>query len=109
MPKLVFPGGAFLGCSAGFVNFARIKGSQNALLSGILAAEKAHEALVAGRANDELNDYENSWRDSDFGRDLYNVRNVKPPGRDSVLSWASRWGARHVDERSVQSFNFWRA
>jgi electron-transferring-flavoprotein dehydrogenase len=78
VPKLVFPGGAFIGCSAGFVNFARIKGSHNALLSGILAAEKAHAALVAGRANDELNDYENSWRDSSIGRDLYIVRNVKP-------------------------------
>jgi electron-transferring-flavoprotein dehydrogenase len=78
VPKLVFPGGAFIGCSAGFVNFARIKGSHNALLSGMLAAEKARDAIVAGRANDELNDYESSWRDSEIGRDLYKVRNVKP-------------------------------
>jgi electron-transferring-flavoprotein dehydrogenase len=78
VPKLVFPGGAFIGCSAGFVNFARIKGSHNALLSGILAAEKVHDAIAAGRANDELNDYESSWRDSEIGRDLYKVRNVKP-------------------------------
>ena len=77
-PKLVFPGGALIGCSAGFVNFARIKGSHNAILSGILAAEKACQALAGGRANDELNDYESSWRDSVIGRDLYNVRNVKP-------------------------------
>jgi len=77
-PKLVFPGGALIGCAAGFVNFARIKGSHNAILSGILAAEKAHAALAAGRANDELTDYENSWRDSDIGRDLFKVRNVKP-------------------------------
>ena len=77
-PKLAFPGGALIGCSAGFVNFARIKGSHNAVLSGILAAEKVREALSAGRANDELSAYENSWRDSDIGRDLYNVRNVKP-------------------------------
>ncbi|HSV00394.1 MAG TPA: electron transfer flavoprotein-ubiquinone oxidoreductase [Roseiarcus sp.] len=77
-PKLVFPGGALIGCSAGFVNFARIKGSHNAILSGMLAAEKAHEALRAGRANDELSDYENSWRSSDIGRDLHTVRNVKP-------------------------------
>jgi electron-transferring-flavoprotein dehydrogenase len=60
------------------VNFARIKGSHNAILSGILAAEKAHAALAAGRANDELTDYEDSWRSSDIGRDLYKVRNVKP-------------------------------
>ena len=78
VPKLVFPGGAFVGCAAGFVNFARIKGSHNAILSGMLAAEKTHEALAAGRANDELTDYEHSWRDSDIGRDLYKVRNVKP-------------------------------
>jgi electron-transferring-flavoprotein dehydrogenase len=77
VPKLVFPGGAFVGCSAGFVNFARIKGSHNAILSGILAAEKAREAVAAGRAHDELSDYENSWRRSDIGRDLYSVRNVK--------------------------------
>ena len=77
-PKLVFPGGALIGCSAGFMNFARIKGSHNAILSGMLAAEKVRDALVAGRAHDELSDYENSWRDSDIGRDLYKVRNVKP-------------------------------
>jgi electron-transferring-flavoprotein dehydrogenase len=77
-PKLVFPGGALIGCSAGFVNFARVKGSHNAILSGMLAAETAHAALAAGRANDELADYENSWRDTEIGRDLYNVRNVKP-------------------------------
>jgi electron-transferring-flavoprotein dehydrogenase len=67
-----------IGCSAGFVNFARIKGSHNAILSGMLAAEKAREALAAGRVNDELSDYESSWRDSHLGRDLYKVRNVKP-------------------------------
>ena len=78
VPKLVFPGGAFIGCAAGFVNFARIKGSHNAILSGMMAAETTHAALKAGRANDELADYENSWRDSDIGRDLYPVRNVKP-------------------------------
>src|SRR5271167_4858642 len=78
VPRVVFPGGAFIGCSAGFVNFARIKGSHNAILSGMLAAEKVRDALAEGRTNDELNDYESSWRDSVIGRDLYNVRNVKP-------------------------------
>jgi electron-transferring-flavoprotein dehydrogenase len=77
-PILVVPGGVLIGCAAGFMNFARIKGSHNAILSGILAAEKAHEALSAGRANDELTGYENAWRDSDIGRDLFKVRNVKP-------------------------------
>jgi electron-transferring-flavoprotein dehydrogenase len=78
VPKLSFPGGALIGCAAGFVNFARIKGSHNAILSGILAAEKLHEALAAGRANDEPTAYEEAWRGSDIGRDLFKVRNVKP-------------------------------
>jgi len=78
VPKLVFPGGALIGCAAGFLNYPRIKGSHNAILSGMLAAEKAHEALAAGRRNDELAAYEDSWRGSDIGRDLFKVRNVKP-------------------------------
>ena len=52
-PKLVFPGGALIGCAAGFMNVPRIKGSHNAMLSGILAAEKLHAALAAGRRGDE--------------------------------------------------------
>ena len=49
------------------MNFARIKGSHNAVLSGILAADKIHEALLEGRANDELSAYEDAWRGSDIG------------------------------------------
>ena len=49
MPKLAFPGGALLGCAAGFVNVPRIKGNHNAMLSGIAAAEAAHAAIAAGR------------------------------------------------------------
>jgi electron-transferring-flavoprotein dehydrogenase len=78
VPKLVFPGGALIGCSAGFVNVARIKGSHNAMLSGALAADHAVEALAAGRAGDELAGYEEGWRASPIGRDLSRVRNVKP-------------------------------
>ena len=78
VPKLSFPGGALIGCAAGFLNFARIKGVHNAILSGMLAAEKVHEALGQGRANDELVAYEGAWRGSDIGRDLHKVRNVKP-------------------------------
>ena len=77
VPKLAFPGGALIGCAAGFVNFARIKGSHNAILSGMLVADKVHEALAARRANDKLSAYEAAWRDSDIGADLYKVRNVK--------------------------------
>ena len=78
VPKLTFPGGALIGCSAGFVNVPRIKGSHNAMLSGMLAAEHVHAALAAGRANDEIVGYEEAWRGSEIGRDLWRVRNVEP-------------------------------
>ena len=78
VPKLTFPGGALIGCAAGFVNVPRIKGSHNAMLSGILAAEKLAPALEAGRSHDEVVEIENEWRDSDIGHDLKKVRNVKP-------------------------------
>ena len=78
MPKLTFPGGALIGCSAGFVNVPRIKGSHNAVLSGMLAAEKLADAMAAGRAHDEVIEIENGWRDSAIGQDLKRVRNVKP-------------------------------
>jgi electron-transferring-flavoprotein dehydrogenase len=78
VPKLSFPGGALIGCSAGFVNVPRIKGSHNAVLSGMLAADNVAEAIAAGRAHDELIAYENAWRDSAIGKDLKKVRNVKP-------------------------------
>jgi electron-transferring-flavoprotein dehydrogenase len=78
VPRLSFAGGALLGCAAGFVNVPRIKGSHNAMLSGMLAAEHVAAALAAGRANDELVTYEEAWRTSDIGRDLYKVRNAKP-------------------------------
>jgi electron-transferring-flavoprotein dehydrogenase len=78
VPRLAFPGGALIGCAAGFVNVPRIKGSHNAVLSGMLAAEHVAQALAAGRANDELASYEEAWRASDIGRDLHRVRNVKP-------------------------------
>ena len=78
VPRLTFAGGALIGCAAGFVNVPRIKGVHNAMGSGMLAAEHVAAALGAGRANDELVDYENAWRDSAVGKDLYRVRNVKP-------------------------------
>jgi electron-transferring-flavoprotein dehydrogenase len=78
VPKLSFPGGALVGCAAGFMNVPRIKGSHNAMLSGMLAAEHVAAALKAGRANDELADYEAAWRSSAIGPDLWTVRNAKP-------------------------------
>ena len=78
IPKMVAPGVALLGCSAGLVNVPRIKGNHNAMLSGIAAAEAAAKAIAAGRASDELNDYETAVRTGPIGKDLKKVRNVKP-------------------------------
>ncbi len=78
IPKMVAPGVALLGCSAGLVNVPRIKGNHNAMLSGIAAAEAAAAAIAAGRASDELNDYETAVRNGPIGKDLKKVRNVKP-------------------------------
>lgn len=86
VPKLTFPGGALLGCSAGFVNVPRIKGSHNAMLSGIQAADAIFSARADGRSGDELTAYEDGWRASAIGKDLAPVRNVKP-------LW-SRYGTR---------------
>jgi electron-transferring-flavoprotein dehydrogenase len=78
VPKLAFPGGCLVGDAAGFVNVSRIKGTHNAILSGMLCAEHVFEALSAGRAHDEVLSYEEAWRSSPIGDDLYRVRNVKP-------------------------------
>lgn len=78
VPKLTFPGGALIGCSAGFVNVPRIKGSHNAVLSGMQAAEKLAVVLAEGRKQDEIIEYEAEWRDTEIGKDLKRVRNVKP-------------------------------
>ena len=74
----MFPGGALLGCAAGFMNVPRIKGSHNAMLSGIAAAEAAFAAIGAGRAQDRLEAYEEAVRTGDIARDLKPVRNAKP-------------------------------
>ena len=78
VPRLTFAGGALVGCAAGFVNVPRIKGVHNAMGSGMLAAEHVAAALAAGRANDEIVEYENAWRGSSIGKDLFPVRNAKP-------------------------------
>jgi electron-transferring-flavoprotein dehydrogenase len=78
VPKLTFPGGALIGCAAGFINLPRIKGSHNAILSGMQAAAHVAAALADGRIGEELIEYENEWRASEIGRDLKRVRNVKP-------------------------------
>jgi len=78
VPKLTFPGGALIGCAAGFVNVPRIKGSNNAMKSGMLAAEAAFGAIQAGRAGDELRAYEDAFNRSWIRKELNLVRNAKP-------------------------------
>ncbi|WP_421737944.1 electron transfer flavoprotein-ubiquinone oxidoreductase [Caulobacter sp.] len=78
IPKLTFPGGALIGCSAGFVNVPRIKGSHNAMKTGMLAAEQAFKALGAGRASDELVEYQAAFEKSWVAKELKVVRNAKP-------------------------------
>ncbi len=99
VPKLVFPGGALIGCDAGFMNVPRIKGSHNAMLSGMQAAEAVAAALGAGRQHDELNDYDSGWRE--FG---HRQRFVEGTQRQAVvveIRHLCRRGARrarHVDQ-----------
>lgn len=80
VPRLIFPGGALIGCGAGFVNVPRIKGSHNAILTGMLAAEAASEALKneATKLPELLEAYQKAYKGSAAARELKKVRNVKP-------------------------------
>ncbi len=78
VPRLVFPGGALIGCTAGFVNVPRIKGSHNAMKTGMLAADAAFDAISAGRQSDTLTEYPEAFRKSWVYDELYKVRNARP-------------------------------
>ena len=78
VPKLSFPGGVLIGCSAGFMNVPRIKGSHNAMKTGMLAAEAAFDALGQGRVGDELVEYQKAYEASWVRKELLIVRNAKP-------------------------------
>lgn len=78
LPKLTFPGGALIGCDAGFLNMPRIKGSHAAMKTGMLAADAAFEALGAGRQHDELTSYPQAYEKSWLHEELHAARNVKP-------------------------------
>lgn len=79
IPKLVFPGGALIGCSAGFVNVPRIKGSHNAMKSAMLAADAAFDAIQqGGQGGDELLAYPAAFKASWAYKELYKARNVRP-------------------------------
>ena len=84
VPELVFPGGALIGCSAGFVNVPRIKGTHTAMKSAMIAADAAIEAIVAGRSNDRLEAYPTMLHSSWMAKELKLVRNIQPA--------VSRWG-----------------
>ena len=77
LPKFVFPGGALVGCDAGFLNASRIKGSHAAIKTGMLAAEAAYDAIVAGRQSDVLTAYETSFEQSWLYDELWKARNFK--------------------------------
>jgi electron-transferring-flavoprotein dehydrogenase len=78
LPKLTFPGGALVGCDAGFLNASRIKGSHAAMKTGMLAAQAAFEALGTGRLHDELNAYAQAFEQSWLHEELHKARNFKP-------------------------------
>ena len=90
VPKLSFKGGALIGCGAGFVNLPRIKGTHNAMKTGMLAAEAAFDAVKIDRQHDELHAYNDGWKKSWVFSDLYKVRNVKPG-----LKWGMTLGTLH--------------
>ena len=95
LPKTVFPGGALMGCDAGFLNAARIKGSHAAIKSGMLCAEAAAEAVLAGRAGDELSAFESAFRDSWLHEELWTYRNFKNWFKKSPLLGKLMTGVEH--------------
>lgn len=117
LPKLTFPGGLLIGCDAGFLNAARIKGSHAAMKTGMLAAEAAFDALAGGRRGDELAAFPRAFRQSWLYDELYKGRNFKPAmakglyqgtlmvGLDQVLfrgkaPWTLHHG--HTDHESLR-------
>jgi len=117
LPELVFAGGCLIGDDAGFLNASRIKGSHTAIKSGMLAAEAAHAAISAGRANDRLEAYPDAFKQSWLFDELWRARNFKPwmskglylgslmVGIDQVLfagkaPWTLRHG--HADNETLK-------
>ena len=86
LPRLVFPGGALIGCDAGFLNASRIKGSHAAIKSGMLAAAAAVDALAAGRTHDTLEAYPEAFAQSWLHEELHRARNFKPAMSRGLLT-----------------------
>ncbi|MCK9542317.1 MAG: electron transfer flavoprotein-ubiquinone oxidoreductase [Novosphingobium sp.] len=120
VPKLAFPGGVLAGCSAGFVNVPRIKGSHTAMKSGMLAAEAIAAAIAADRGHDSLDEYDAAVRESWIAKELQLVQNAQPMvakfGGDlgTVLAGTDMWFrtlfgfgiarpmAHHTDAESIR-------
>jgi electron-transferring-flavoprotein dehydrogenase len=96
LPKLVFPGGALIGCDAGFLNAPRIKGSHAAIKSGMLAADAAFDALAGGRAGDELSAYPAAFESSWLRDELHVARNFKPYLDKGLVTGAVLWGIDQI-------------
>ena len=104
VPKLTFPGGALIGCSAGFVNVPRIKGSHTAMKTGMMAGDAAVAAIVSQRASDRLDAYQTAYENSWVYSELRGVRNTLPlvekfgnligTGLAGVTMWAEHLGVR---------------
>jgi electron-transferring-flavoprotein dehydrogenase len=92
IPKLVFPGGALIGCSAGFVNVPRIKGTHTAMKSAMLAAEAVFEAISADRSGDLLETYPAALKKSWVAKELKGVRNAQP----AVAHWGGTAGTLYA-------------
>jgi electron-transferring-flavoprotein dehydrogenase len=92
IPKLAFPGGALIGCSAGFVNVPRIKGTHTAMKSAMIAADAAFDAIGAGRSGDTLEDYPAALESSWVAKELKTVRNAQP----AVAHWGGALGTLYA-------------
>ena len=106
VPKLPFPGGALIGCSAGFVNVPRIKGSHNAMKTGMMAAEAAVAAIQAGRSGDTLEEYQTAYENSWVYEDLKKVKNVKPMWSKLGLAGGAALGALDMWLNTLFGFGF---
>ncbi len=104
VPKLAFPGGVLIGCAAGFVNVPRIKGSHNAMKTGMMAAEQAVAALLEGRAGDSLESYQTAYESSWVYQDLEKVKNVKPMWSKFGLAGGAVLGAVDMWANTILGF-----
>ena len=106
LPRLVFPGGALIGCDAGFLNPARIKGSHTAIKSGMLAAEAAFDAVGAGRSHDALNAYPKAFANSWLHDELHRYRNFKPSMSKGLYTGTLWVGVEQVALRGRAPWTF---